>query len=358
LLLSLLVPGPGQAAEAPLFSDDSVMELTLPLDFSDLCHPRDNRDCEYSPTVLEYLDAEGQTRSIPVEVRIRGGWRSLDKNCSAHLLFIRFDEASSAGTPFEGQTVLPLTTHCGQGLSLNPSGVRSRRSDWEHYLLREYLAHRLYNQVTDYSLKARLLWMTYPDPDRPSRKIRNHAFFTEHFLSLARREGAELLERGSFDAAALDLQAANRLALFELMIGNTDWSIVRQRNIILLQRTDGTHVPVPYDFDMSGLVDAHYAGPAPGLPIEKVRDRYYLGYCSEDTDWSALIDSYLESEQEILAVIGASSGMDKHERKRARRYLEEFFEILRDPEQRQREIIENCRPWPPATGTPPITKGR
>ena len=138
-------------ADVPLFSSHAMMEMTIPLDFKTLCRPREMPDCDYTPTVLEYINEQGQARSIDIEIKIRGGWRSLTRNCSAPLLFIRFNEQQTAGTPFEGQSLLPLTTHCGQGLSLESSRVKQSHVTWEQYLLKEYLAHRLYNAITDIS---------------------------------------------------------------------------------------------------------------------------------------------------------------------------------------------------------------
>ncbi len=42
------------------------------------------------------------------------------------------------------------------------------------------------------------------------------------------------------------------------MIGNTDYSSAYRHNEKLLF-VDGNIMPIPYDFDMSGLVDASYA---------------------------------------------------------------------------------------------------
>jgi hypothetical protein len=352
LLFLCLTAGflPGQVdAKSPLFSSHSVMELTIPLDFKTLCRPRETPDCDYTPTVLEYENDQGRKHSIPIEVRIRGGWRSLTKNCSAPLLFIRFSEQGTTGTPFEHQDLLPLTTHCGQGLSLESAHEAGQRhSTWEQYLLREYLVHRLYNVLTDFSLKARLVHMTYPNPDKPGRKIRNYAFFTEHFKSMAGRTSTELLPRGSFDAEILDARSADVHALFQFMIGNTDWSIVRQRNIILVRQADGTHVPAPYDFDMSGLVDAHYAGPAPGLPINDVRKRYYLGFCHPETNWDALFTTYLEKQATLQTLVADVPDLNKKSRKSVNRYLEKFFDILHSDEERTEHIVQACQTWPPS----------
>ena len=62
-------------AEAPLFSSHVMMELSIPLDFKTLCRPRETPDCDFTPTVLEYKDEQGQSRSIDIEIKIRGGWR-------------------------------------------------------------------------------------------------------------------------------------------------------------------------------------------------------------------------------------------------------------------------------------------
>lgn len=324
------------------------MALSIPLDFKTLCRPREDPDCDYTPSVLEFRDEQGQSRSIPIEVKIRGGWRSLTRNCSAPLLFLRFDQQSTTGTPFEEQSVLPLTTHCGRGLSLESAKVRQRRSTWEQYLLREYLAHRLFNLITPVSLNARLVRVTYPNPDKPSRKIVNYAFFTEHFESVARRTGGELLERGSFDHERLNARSASLVSLFQFLIGNTDWSITRERNIALIRAPGGSQLPLPFDFDMSGLVNAHYAGPAPTLPIESVRDRYYLGFCHPATDWEELFDTYLAQEYSMFDLVGEIPEMDKRSSQSVTGFLNQFFTILRSDELRNRQIVNHCQAWPPA----------
>jgi hypothetical protein len=334
-------------ADTLLFDNHDLLHLTIPIDFKSLCRPRETPDCDYAPTVLEYIDEHGKQRSIPIEIKIRGGWRSLAKNCSVPLLFIRFDEQHTVDTPFQGQSMLPLTTHCGQGLSIAESRVRQNQTTWEQYLLKEYLAHRLYNVITDVSLDARLVRMTYPNPDKPGRQIVNYAFFTEHFESVASRNDAGVLPRGSFDDEKLDRFSAGIVALFQFMIGNTDWSIVRERNVVLLQKTDGTQVPLPYDFDMSGLVDAHYAGPAPTLPIDEVTERYYLGFCSPGADMDPLFKHYLAKQDALLEMADTIPGLENKSRRSIRRFLNGFFEDLQSESFRAEQILNQCQPWPP-----------
>ncbi len=346
-IAAFLVVGDAKA-EPLLFESDSVMDITIPVDFRSLCRPRETEDCDFIPSILEYQNGEGVKRSIPIEIKTRGGWRSLTKNCSAPLLWIRFSEKVTTGTPFQGQALLPLTTHCGKGLSLETAGTRERKSSFEQYLLREYLGHRLFGLFSTASVKARLVRISYPKPGNSGRPLRNYAFFTEHFDMMAARNGAERLARGSFDYKQLDNHAADVLALFQFMIGNTDWSIVRERNTVLIAEAGGKQVPVPYDLDMSGLVDAHYAGPAPGLPIDSVRDRYYLGFCHPGVDWDALFAEFHGQQRAILAMIDDVPGLDKKSIKSTKRFLEKFFRILNSDEEREEHIELACQPWPPS----------
>ena len=346
-LAVLLCPGIARA-DALLFADDTVMKLSIALDFNDLCRPRESEECEFTPTVLIYGSESGEKRSMPIEIKARGGWRSLKRNCSAPPLWVRFDQDHVAGTPFEGQSMLPLTTHCGKGASLESINLGIRRVDFEQYLLREFLAYRIYNVLTELSLRTRLVRVSYPDPDRPSRSSLHYAFFTEHFDAAAARTGNKRLDRGSFDSKRLDAQSAARFAVFQFMIGNLDWSIVRERNTMLLQTGQGEQIPVPYDLDMSGLVDAAYAGPPPGLPIDTVRERYFLGHCQPGVDWEAVFTDFNAKRDLILGLGDRLPGLNRGSRRSAKRYLELFFAILASDKVRREHITEACHPWPPS----------
>ena len=77
LLCAALAVLPARApAAAPLFASDQPLDVSLTADFPSLCRPRETEDCEFTPSRLEYRDESGQRRSIPVRIKIRGGWRS------------------------------------------------------------------------------------------------------------------------------------------------------------------------------------------------------------------------------------------------------------------------------------------
>ena len=359
LLAGPLCAGPSidsTGTQALLFDAEDVLDITIPLHFKDLCRPREDENCDFISTTLNYPGPAGETVSLPIEIKVRGGWRSLSTNCSAPLLWIRFEDERTAGTPFEGQELLPLTTHCGPGFSLEAISNRPPKSSWQEYLLKEYLAQRLYGQFTEASLRSRLIRVHYPDPDKPRHIIHNYAFFTEHFDDMAARINTVRLERGSFDHEKLDNRAADILALFQFMIGNTDWSIVRERNTILVETPDGRQVPVPYDFDMSGLVNAHYAGPAPGLPIDSVRQRHYLGFCHPEQDWDELFEFFTARREAVMDLAARVPDLDEDSSGSARSFLEQFFSLLESEQARSEKIVSACKPWPPSTvdhTTPP-----
>lgn len=346
MLTAVSLPAQAQGADSLLFASNEVLHLTMPIDFDELCRPSESPDCDFTPTVFEYTDSSGQLRSVPAGVRRRDGWRAAETNCQVPTLFVRFTAEDAVGTPFEGQTTLALTSHCGKGISSEKLESPELPSEFESYVINEYLSYRLFNLVTDTSLKVRLARITYVDPDNPRHQFTRDAFFAEHFESLARRLGAELMPARSFDPARLDVMSTAQLALFQFMIGNTDWSIPDQENILLLRFPDGLEVPVAYDLDMSGLVSAHYAYPAPGLPIVNVRQRYFLGYCHAGTDWDALFAKFSDLKIPFISMLVETPGLSRGESRMSRVYLDSFFDILDSPEARQAMIIDACRPWP------------
>ncbi len=142
------------------------------------------------------------------------------------------------------------------------------------------------------------------------------------------------------------MAATERLALFQFMVGNADWSIERQDNIVLLGMPDGRQVPVLFDLDLSGLVNPHYARPPEGVPVGSVTERYFLGYCHRDADWDALFDQFAALRPDVGKLLAATPGLGRGDRRMAGVYLDSFFAILDSPERRTRDIVNACREWP------------
>ena len=353
---SLLSAAPGNLApEAPrdLFSSDEVLDLELSVDFDAMCRPNEDEGCEFAPATLTYRAADDAVFDMPTEIRVRGGWRARRDHCDVPPLFVRFLPGGAQGTPFAGQDLLPLTTHCRSAKRVL-GGVPSK--EYEQYVLREYLGYRLYNMLSDLSLRVRLVRISYRDPSKGGKQRTRYAFFTEHFDEMAARDDAVALYTKSFDPEKIDLASMDRIALYSFMIGNTDWSIPRQRNIVLIVTADGSQYPVPFDMDMSGLVDAEYAGVSPRLDFRDVRKRYYLGFCHPQLDLEPLFADFWEHEEAFQELMAETPGFNRSSRKHSRTYIKKFFQVLASPQKSQEDIIEACHPWPPAAvdhTTPP-----
>lgn len=349
--------GPDTLAIAkPLFADDAVLNLALSVDFDAMCRPNYDEDCQYTPATLTYSSVDGLERNLAVELRVRGGWRARRDHCQVPPLFVRFDPGQTGGTPFAGQSLLPLTTHCRSSKKVSVKHQSASPRAYEQYVLKEYLGYRIYNLLSDKSLQVRLARISYSSPDNSVSPVTRFAFFTEHFDDLAVRHSAVAMYDKSFDYEWLDLQASDQVALFNFMIGNTDFSIVRQRNVVLIVTGDGRQYPVPFDLDMSGLVNAEYAGVSPRLDFRDPRQRYYLGFCHPETDFESLFADFQGKKDDILLLVGDTPGLGSSDARKSRSYMKKFFSIVESPQRSTEAITAACHPWPPAPNdhtTPP-----
>lgn len=229
--------------------------------------------------------------------------------------------------------MLPLTTHCHKG---------SR--EHEQYVLKEFLAYRIYNLLTDKSLRVRLLQMTYHDTSRPrSKPFVRYGFFTEHFDSLAARHDAEVWKPERFDVTTADPMEIGTLDLFQYMIGNTDFSVIYGHNIAYIRDRSGLTTPVPYDFDFSGLVHARYATTDPALPISSVRQRLFRGFCRPVTERDTALPHFQRRENRILGLTSRIPGLNDQSADKTTDYLQSLFSILSDRSGTPPQMIQECR---------------
>jgi hypothetical protein len=315
-----------------LFIQDRPLKMDLFLNQQDLCRKKDRSVCQDATASLSYsLDGQ-QYLNLPVKVRTRGTWRLRRDVCTIPPLFLVFPEEQPAESLFAGQDLLPLTTHCSN---------RDERHD--DYVLKEYLAYRIYQLFSKKSVRVRLAYIRYrkQPEDKPPRS--NYSFFSEHFLSVAARTGTELWKTSSFKPTQSDPMEMATMELFQYMIGNTDFSALAQHNIVLLRAPDGQVTPLPYDFDFSGLVNASYAGPLPKLRLRSVRQRLYRGFCHPGLDWDALFQQFRDKRMDVFELLESTPGLSKSAQKSTLRYLKKFYEILDSPKKRQKKIVDYCR---------------
>ena len=160
---------------------------------------------------------------------------------------------------------------------------------------------------------------------------------------MAERLGAQYMEVARASAADFSAEEAVRFSVFQYMVGNTDWSMTEFHNAEILLSAEGVNVPVPYDFDWTGLVSARYARPDARLRIRTVRDRLYRGFCRPGFDFSAVYAQFIEIRTELEALYSNQQGLEQDNRRDAVAYLTDFYEDIESPRRARDRLEENCR---------------
>jgi hypothetical protein len=136
------------------------------------------------------------------------------------------------------------------------------------------------------------------------------------------------------------------VAIFQYMIGNTDWSVPNEHNVKLIyDRKNEVLAPyvVPYDFDYCGLVNAGYAIPNEVIGTERVTERVYRGFPRNMEEIQAILDVFREKKQQVFDLINGFDLLSSRTRKEMTRYLEEFFKMIENRNQVKNIFIDNAR---------------
>jgi hypothetical protein len=331
----LLMATAASAAEPakPLFADDGVIRLTVrgPLDMI-------ARKAEQRPGPRPGSLTIG-AETIPIMLSPRGITRLRKETCQFPPLRVEFPQPPAAGL-FAGQRRLKLVTHC------RPS------EGFQQHLLLEYAAYRLYNQLTPASFRVRLAQIDYAGEDgRPVTS--RYGFFIEEIDDAARRNGGNEPRVGDrIPVPSLSPRDAAGAAVFEYLIANLDFAMNAGpagenccHNFRLIAGAPGTApaiIPVPYDFDFSGFVDAPYALPPDQIRVSSVRQRHYRGFCRHNAEALAASRQISAQRPALLATLAAIPGLDEKTRRKASAYLEKGFADIASDQAVQAKLFRTC----------------
>jgi hypothetical protein len=208
----------------------------------------------------------------------------------------------------------------------------SSGKDKEDYVLREYLAYKLFNVLTDTSFRVRLLKVNYIDTQKKRKPVVQYGFFIEPVEMLTDRTNCLQVKSKTLNQKSIVPKIMDRLALFNFMIGNYDWSVPGQHNVIVLKSLGfdpyGLGIAIPHDFDWSGLVNPTYAIPTEEMGIQTVRERLFRGICRNKEVYLKDLESFVQKKDEFYKVINEFPYLDQREKKDATDYLDGFFNQL------------------------------
>ncbi len=341
IFIGLLVAVAGEAGAAernPLFRDHTTLKAVLTAPIAQAYTQRDSDVRLYFPGQWTYLDREGEPHRLDVSIRVRGNFRR--EYCELPPLRLNFKKKQVKGTLFAGQDKLKLVSPCKHGI------------ESQQKLLLEYLAYRTFEILTDYSFGTRLIRLSYVDSDEKLQSWTDLAFVIEDEGDVGKRlklDKARVAEN-RFDE--LDQRATALVELFQLLISNHDYSVLQGpdgqyccHNSEMYTREEAAdkRIPIPFDFDMSGIVNAKYAAPPSHLPIRLVRTRFYRGLCQPPEIMDETVAHVLSKKQEILALYETQPDLSRLSRSRTIVYVKKFFAILEDEVLFKEQVLDRCR---------------
>lgn len=304
--------------------EDQYSEMTLKMDFDKLM---DNKklDIEHKAQ-LTLLSEAGNSLEMDIKVRPRGVFRR--STCDMPPLRFNFDkdDLESMGLNPEFDK-LKLVLPCLDG------------GDSEQYILKEYWAYKLYNELTSSSFKVHLIKIAFVDNKGKRYQAEQLAFLIEPKEELAARLGGELVDEYGVQPTALDPESYNQTMMFNYLIGNLDWDLAAQRNVEYIRQPQKEElIIVPYDFDFSALVQPSYLRVNSYYGQRNIRDRVLIGRFENESELLTTIQQFEKAKEAILGSFQDSDLLTNKNKKLMTKYLEAFYEIS-DDEVKMKDIF-------------------
>lgn len=321
-----------QSEPKPLFASDVPIRITVQGPLGSIARKM-AKSVEPSAATLSM---SSPSESHPIQLSARGLSRRTGGICDFPPLRVEFTQKPPATSLFNGQRRLKLVTHCKSS------------AGHQQYLLLEYSAYRLLNMLSPLSHKVRLATVDYAEPGGKAATSR-WGFFIEDLDDLARRNGTSEARVGDrITASQLEPSQAARIALFMYMIGNLDWSMRAGpqgegccHNTRLLSGGGGL-LPVAYDFDYSGLVDAPYAVPPQQIRVRNVRQRHWMGYCRHNSHVLAAAAEFRAKRPALESVYSQVPGLTDSTRRKALAYLSGFYDEIATDASVRSNLLKDC----------------
>ena len=287
-----------------------LLKVAIEADFHHLFND-ETKEAEVPATMT--IEKGKENIVYPVDISLRGKFRR--RICDFPPIRLDFSKKLLRGMGLLDHDKLKLVTHCMEDRLAGNANV-----------VKEYLAYQLYNVLSPNSFQVTMVKLSYVDLQKSFPKTTRYAIIIEDTDEMCERVGGTEYEAFNPDSSSIAALDENRLALFQYMIGNEDWSIAMMKNVKSVQQADGTLIPVPYDFDFSGFVNASYARPnfeAHGHT--SITQRAFLGLKTSEDVMRQNIDHYKNKKAELLKVIDDCKYLSKPARQDAIEYLESFY---------------------------------
>ena len=323
----------GQDGNTPLlFETDSILHIKWQYSIKDL--KKETDDSTYMNVAMSYLNNQKSWNEVNTRIRKRGNFRL--KNCYFTPVKLKIKKSEAAGSIFEGQKTFKIVLPC------------KLEKDKNDNVIKEYLAYKIYEIVSPYHFKTRLMNVDFEEIKGKKTKLHQiKGFLIEDDKHIAKRLGGNVYKRKVHPMQQEEV-SCTRDALFQYMIGNTDFSEAYRHNVKLFF-IDQNYIPIPYDFDMSGLVNASYSVVSQiqgeQLPIGSVRQRLFRGFQRDTEVFMRLRQDFLSKQAEIIQLVKDLKPYFEVENEyiETESYIREFFALIADDDKYYKEIIKKAR---------------
>ncbi len=288
-----------------------MVEVNLELNTSEAFSDRKNQ--EKHEAIFSYKDQFGELQTWKIKVEQRGRFRRVkcENLPPLKLNFKKRDLAEAGLIEFDD---MKLVTHCINDVE-----------EAKQLLVKEYLAYKIYNQITNLSFRVQFVKINYKDV--MSGKVdTQYGILIEDTAQLRDRINAEKTEKAyNLSPDKYNTNQVKAVSLFNYMIGNSDWSIQGMRNVKVLVK-DGKHILVPFDFDFAGLVDAPYVRLKPEHRLASVKERIFLGFRNDASDLKSARRFFKFKKAVIIKTIKDCSFISSDNQREMIRYINSFYD--------------------------------
>jgi hypothetical protein len=320
------------AVKSGLFDSDDCLELRIVMDFDSLLIDKGDNP-SYHSAMLSYKNADSTWISLDAQIRVRGHFRKQADNCDFPPLKLRFDKESRTNTIFENTRELKMVTHC-----------QSDTPVYDQYVVQEYLIYKLYEVLSDINYKTRLLKVTYVDRNNPGLTFKKFSFFVEDPDAIGERLNGHMISVQTVIPENVDRDRYVIISFFQYMIINTDWSLPIMHNVDLISLDYfKPPVPVPFDFDWSGLINIPYKVPTAAGMQKRIPERVYKGPCLSNKEVKRFKKIFQDKELELFNVYYDCPYLNDEIKIETLNKLQLFYRILENKYIFNSIFIDKCK---------------
>ncbi len=300
-----------------LFASEEILNATMKLDLGAFTN-KPSRNDSFDSEMIIYLN-EKDTIDRKIKIKYRGISRYEICNFPPMEIYFKKPIYSDSNRIKK----LKLVTHC----------------KWDNinneYVLREYLVYKLYNALTDTSFRVRLLKISYVDSKNDRKPVVRYGIFIEPLEMLAKRTNCTVVKSKGLNQNNIKPYVMDRVAIFNYMVSNWDWSVPGEHNVEIIKPSGlnpgNLGIAIPYDFDLTGVVNAYYAIPPPALGIDNVRQPVFSGVCRTREVYEADLKRFSVAKEKLYSVVNDFPYLNFRAKKDITTFLDQFFDQLTKP---------------------------